>query len=1310
MEVKDIKLFLHNEEAYKALVKSLNEYPLSFIEHATGTGKSFIILKYLYAKMRKKKILFVSLHDEMFDQLFGKQMHTLGMKKSDFFKFDTLIYHNLPKYDPKKIVEDYDCIIFDEAHHCGAPEWSKIVEGIKEEVLKRTDKKMIGLTATGIRYLDNYLDVCDKFFDGNIASRLGVAEAILKSLLPAPLYINSIVSCKEKFNRVRSKLEKLPKTKEISDIWDMIREIGDNIEDNSSVADMLKKYGVGPGEKYIVFCKNIKDLKLKMEEAQEWFKDIGDIKMYQAHSSQKKRVNREQISEFEKKRDEISLMFAVDIFNEGFHIDDLDGILMFRKTMSPIVYLQQIGRVLSFSSRKKQVKIFDFVDNISENDVVRELYKELVSEAKRLIRENPINKDLYDEIIRRFEIVDYTSTTMEKLDDIESYLDENFTFRNSIVRSISLLQEYKNKFPNNDIQKDIRYGRLAPDYLKAYKHLIAMDQYLTISNIEAIITLDLDFNGEILLDLEKRRELLKGHDNFHELEVSLFNEFRQDYIRFTNENDRRPELGNGSSEDELFFKYREYLGSLSKKNLIGLFNRFNFKLTVEEVVLTGNYPNKDDLYCYFDKMLKKLSSGIGLDRVEIKVLKKLKSVIPIEYYQLRDFLDHKKDIKAKLDGAIKTLENYGITAESFNSMKNRVSFMINSNISRAMKTINKYALYITNEQFVILLKMGVKLPKEIDMSLEERLEILGEYKSFYEKDSFIESNVIANYFKFIEKNGRRPSRDNNEEEVIAREYEEFLFSTSVSKMKVLCATLDRYKIEHVFYEKVLLGEVIEEEEINNFVESLIRKAKKQSVLERNDLKLLRALVQYQKFSFRQEALDMIKLHTTYSKIYSLIEQYEFFKDLDNYNHLVYFLKTNNDYVTKDMIERLKKLGIDFSKSFENIVDKLEGYTSIKEKKLAEKRKIKSALEVYIKNYKKRPDKGSKLDLAYREKMAILMKNEVRDYLKVFVNNGIPFTIEEKIILDSATSVEIRKYLDHLEAMVDKANYELDNLEKRVLNKLKNSKILDSYPKLMKLLPNCQNVFTVEDKIVKELNQSIQRYPEEEIDFDSYSLSVSYNRLWNLEVCRMNILINKFYTRILAKMKARKSSLRFLLSDEEIKLFESYKAFKELNKENAELLASIIEFEGKIKCEEANIHREIFVQNYIDFVCSHNGERPNYASDDVDEQDLANRYEIIKEYLTRKEIFKIEKAIRESEKGESTNFYDKYINFILENGRMPCGNSDNAYEVKLNNLYIDLNRDFSREQNNEIRKLRKTYGKATMQATIEFNKRKDKEIV
>ena len=49
-------------------------------------------------------------------------------------------------------------------------------------------------------------------------------------------------------------------------------------------------------------------------------------------------------------RNAIRLLYCVDMLNEGIHIKDVDGVVMLRPTISPIVYLQQIGRCLACSS------------------------------------------------------------------------------------------------------------------------------------------------------------------------------------------------------------------------------------------------------------------------------------------------------------------------------------------------------------------------------------------------------------------------------------------------------------------------------------------------------------------------------------------------------------------------------------------------------------------------------------------------------------------------------------------------------------------------------------------------------------------------------------------------------------------------------------------------------------------------------------------------------------------------------------------------------------------------------------------------
>ncbi len=55
--MSEISLFEHNEIAYQKLIEALKTSRSTTINHATGTGKSFIALKYLY-EHRDKKYLY----------------------------------------------------------------------------------------------------------------------------------------------------------------------------------------------------------------------------------------------------------------------------------------------------------------------------------------------------------------------------------------------------------------------------------------------------------------------------------------------------------------------------------------------------------------------------------------------------------------------------------------------------------------------------------------------------------------------------------------------------------------------------------------------------------------------------------------------------------------------------------------------------------------------------------------------------------------------------------------------------------------------------------------------------------------------------------------------------------------------------------------------------------------------------------------------------------------------------------------------------------------------------------------------------
>ena len=113
--MEEIKLYSHNEEAYEAMINSLENSNFSFIERATGTGKSYILIKYLAMQQKGKRVLFVTTHEPMFNQLVNRDMPSLGVSKKMFKKMDLVIYPNLPKKEAQWYYDNYDCIIFDEA-------------------------------------------------------------------------------------------------------------------------------------------------------------------------------------------------------------------------------------------------------------------------------------------------------------------------------------------------------------------------------------------------------------------------------------------------------------------------------------------------------------------------------------------------------------------------------------------------------------------------------------------------------------------------------------------------------------------------------------------------------------------------------------------------------------------------------------------------------------------------------------------------------------------------------------------------------------------------------------------------------------------------------------------------------------------------------------------------------------------------------------------------------------------------------------------------------------------------------------------
>ncbi|MFR3890928.1 MAG: DUF3427 domain-containing protein [Eggerthellaceae bacterium] len=66
----------------------------------------------------------------------------------------------------------------------------------------------------------------------------------------------------------------------------------------------------------------------------------------------------------------VEYLFTVNIFNEGIDIPSLNQIIMLRRTESPIVFVQQLGRGLRKANGKEYALVLDFIGNYQQNYLV----------------------------------------------------------------------------------------------------------------------------------------------------------------------------------------------------------------------------------------------------------------------------------------------------------------------------------------------------------------------------------------------------------------------------------------------------------------------------------------------------------------------------------------------------------------------------------------------------------------------------------------------------------------------------------------------------------------------------------------------------------------------------------------------------------------------------------------------------------------------------------------------------------------------------------------------------------------------------
>ena len=283
-----LRLFEHNEKAYRAAVRMMEQYGKAAIVHPTGTGKSYIAFK-LIEDNPEKVVIWLSPSK----YIFKTQLESLKRNDPDFplanihfYTYAKLMCCTQAQLD-EIAAQKPAYIIFDESHRAGAGCWGESTVALLKLC---SDAKFLGLTATNIRYLDNNRDIAEELFDSRVASNMTLGEAVVMGILPAPKYVTTVYQYQKALAKYQARVDNL-RTPGIQDV-------------NQKYLDALRR---------------------ALEQADGLDKVFADFKTDTG--------------------DRLKLLFCIDMLNEGVHVEGISGVILFRPTISPIIYKQQIARL-----------------------------------------------------------------------------------------------------------------------------------------------------------------------------------------------------------------------------------------------------------------------------------------------------------------------------------------------------------------------------------------------------------------------------------------------------------------------------------------------------------------------------------------------------------------------------------------------------------------------------------------------------------------------------------------------------------------------------------------------------------------------------------------------------------------------------------------------------------------------------------------------------------------------------------------------------------------------------------------------------
>jgi len=341
------------------------------LEMATGLGKTytcaFLVRDYIN-RNGAKKMLFVAHQKELITQAVRSFRNVFGLdgpslsacldgelvKQTDFVfaTFQTL-------HSQRDSLEDYgfDILVVDEAHHIAARTFAEVKASLSPELT-------IGMTATPYR-LDG-ADVLGAFggASGHVG-RYGLAWALKHGHLARPRYHVLADDLDEQ------KLHSLDFSASIADLNKRLflhrrdDQIVQMLEENVQSA---QRVNTDFSPQAIVYCRSVRHIDSLLSHFRPGTATA-------VHSGMNRGQREACIRAF--REGEYSYILTCDLFNEGVDIPETNTLVFLRPTSSPTIFLQQLGRGLRKTKKKRECHVFDFVASLENLSLLNRLQDEI---------------------------------------------------------------------------------------------------------------------------------------------------------------------------------------------------------------------------------------------------------------------------------------------------------------------------------------------------------------------------------------------------------------------------------------------------------------------------------------------------------------------------------------------------------------------------------------------------------------------------------------------------------------------------------------------------------------------------------------------------------------------------------------------------------------------------------------------------------------------------------------------------------------------------------------------------------------------